>query len=64
MEKFIDDIKCPYCGRTITGTDELEFDCDGQGFYSPDVVCLDCKGGGFALGTTLSILLQKNIFGK
>ncbi len=46
MKKFICDIKCPYCGSintTITGTDELEFEPDGTGFYSPDVYCFDCK---------------------
>lgn len=41
----IEDIKCPKCGSfhtVIFGTDGLEFDPDGTGFYIPNVECLDC----------------------
>lgn len=46
MDKMIVDVKCPHCDSyhtVITGTDELEFEPDGTGFYSPNMSCLDCN---------------------
>lgn len=46
MNKFIDDIKCPYCEENncyIFDTDECEFSFDGTGHYIVDVSCPHCK---------------------
>lgn len=46
QDKTILNVKCPKCGSyhtVICGTDELDFNFDGTGFYSPDMSCLDCN---------------------